>query len=129
MNQLLTKSMTVSDLASASRVNASAVRFYDKHGLIAGERTSGNQRRFSEEDACRIKVIRVAQRVGLSVSEISELLIDLPSKPSSAEWAVVGAKLRAAAQERIDQLNHALDDLTGPVQLCDVSNSVDSPEA
>ncbi|MGP9490131.1 MerR family transcriptional regulator [Glutamicibacter sp. 287] len=117
---MTTKLMTVSALAQASKVNASAVRFYDKHGLIVGERTSGNQRRFSEEDACRIKVIRVAQRVGLSVSEISELLNDLPSEPSSSDWSVVGAKLQAAGQERIDQLNQALAELTGPVQLCDV---------
>lgn len=126
---MLTRAMTVSDLATASGVNASAVRFYDKHGLITGERTSGNQRRFHEEDACRIKVIRVAQRVGLSVNEISELLTGLPPEPSSADWAVVGTRLRAAAQERIDQLNHALDDLTGPVQLCNVSNVADPPAA
>lgn len=114
------KSMTVSDVARASNVNPSAVRFYDKHGLVVGERTSGNQRRFSTEDACRIKVIRVAQQVGLSVTEISKLLVDLPADPSSADWAIVGTKLRKAAQERIDQLNQALDDLTGPVQLCEV---------
>lgn len=119
-----TKSMTVSDLAHASKVNASAVRFYDKHGLITGERTSGNQRRFGEEDACRIKVIRVAQRVGMSVVEISELLTGLPQEPSPTDWAVVGTRLRAAAQERIDELNHALDDMTGPVQLCEVSSAV-----
>ncbi|MHA7304847.1 MerR family transcriptional regulator [Arthrobacter sp. TMN-49] len=119
--------MTVSDLAHASNVNASAVRFYDKHGLITGERTAGNQRRFSEEDACRIKVIRVAQRVGMSVLEIAELLDGLPSEPSPADWAVIGTRLRAAAQQRIDQLNHALDELTGPVQLCDVSSSPGSP--
>lgn len=124
---MATRSMTVSDLAHASKVNASAVRFYDRHGLISGERTSGNQRRFSEHDACRIKVIRVAQRAGMSVNEISELLTGLPPEPSPADWAVVGTRLRAAAQERIDQLNDALDDLTGPVHLCDVSSVVASP--
>lgn len=123
-----TKSLTVSDLAHASNVNASAVRFYDKHGLIAGERTAGNQRRFNEGAACRIRVIRVAQRVGMSVVEISELLSDLPAEPSPADWAVMGTRLRAAAQERIDQLNQALDDLTGPVPLCSVSSDVASPE-
>jgi hypothetical protein len=59
-------SVTVSDLARDSGVSASAVRFYEDNGLITAERTPGNQRRFSPGDACRIKVIRVAQRVGLS---------------------------------------------------------------
>ena len=47
--------LTVSEVASDSGVNASAVRFYEAHGLISAERTSGNQRRFSADAACRVK--------------------------------------------------------------------------
>lgn len=64
----------------------SAVRFYEAHGLITSERTAGNQRRFHESDACRIKVIRVAQRIGLSVAEIRKRLDGLPLDPSVADW-------------------------------------------
>ncbi|MGB8962498.1 MAG: MerR family DNA-binding transcriptional regulator [Pseudonocardiaceae bacterium] len=46
--------LTVSDLARASGVAPSAVRFYEKHGLITSERTSGNQRRCYEVDGCLI---------------------------------------------------------------------------
>jgi MerR family redox-sensitive transcriptional activator SoxR len=54
--------LTVGELARASGVAPSAVRFYEKHGLVTSERTSGNQRRFYEVEACLIKIIRVAQR-------------------------------------------------------------------
>ncbi len=114
--------LTVGELARASGVAASAVRFYEAHGLITGERTDGNQRRFRESDACRIKVIRVAQRIGLSVAEIKGFLDDLPDtqEPLPADWRRLAERLVNEATERIRRLTSVLDDITSGDKLCEL---------
>jgi MerR family redox-sensitive transcriptional activator SoxR len=47
-------SLSVGEVAELAGVAPSAVRFYEKHGLVTAVRTSGNARRFGEEASCRI---------------------------------------------------------------------------
>ncbi|WP_061295418.1 MerR family transcriptional regulator [Herbidospora cretacea] len=112
--------LTVGDLARASGVNPSAVRFYEAHGLLSAERTSGNQRRFQDADVCRTKVIRVAQRVGLSVAEIRQVLDDLPPDPAPGDWRRLAESLVAEAHRRISQLQQVLGEITGGEKLCEL---------
>jgi MerR family redox-sensitive transcriptional activator SoxR len=114
--------LTVGELARASGVAPSAVRFYEKHGLVTSERTSGNQRRFYEVEACLIKIIRVAQRVGLSVAEIRGLMDDLPDRReiTVADWLRLRTRLEQEVRERIQALTEVLDDLTSEQKLCEV---------
>lgn len=111
---------TVSDVAEQAGVASSAVRFYDKHGLISGIRTTGNQRRFAEDAACRVKVARVAQRIGLTVAEISELLGTLPRDPSLADWQSLHSALTTEAERRIADLNAQLTALSSGAKLCEI---------
>lgn len=116
--------LTVSALARASGITPSAVRFYEKHGLITGERTSGNQRRFHQVNACLIKIIRVAQRVGLSVAEIRELMADLPADDRGItvdDFLRLRRRLEQEARTRLQALMDVLDDLGSEQRLCEVS--------
>lgn len=112
--------LTVGDLARASGVAPSAVRFYEAHGLLTSERTAGNQRRFREPDVCRTKVIRVAQRVGLSIAEIRALFAELPADPTLSDWERLTGRLTAEANHRIQQLRCVLDDITSGEKLCEL---------
>jgi MerR family redox-sensitive transcriptional activator SoxR len=115
--------LTVSDVARASGVTPSAVRFYDKHGLVASERTAGNQRRFFEVDGCLIKIIRVAQRAGLSVDEIRQLMSALPEDRREItidDFLLLRQRLEQEVRERIQALTDVLDDLTSEQKLCEV---------
>jgi MerR family redox-sensitive transcriptional activator SoxR len=114
--------LTVGELAQESGVAPSAVRFYEKYGLVTSERTSGNQRRFYEVEACLIKIIRVAQRVGLSVAEIRDLMADLPDRPdiTIADWHRLRTRLEEEVRVRIQALTEVLDDLTSEQKLCEV---------
>lgn len=111
--------LTVGELARESGVAPSAVRFYEAHGLLTAERTAGNQRRFQESDVCRTKVVRVAQRVGLSVAEIKEVLDDLPPDPSPDDWRRLAESLVAEAHRRIRHLQQVLGEITGGGRLCE----------
>ena len=112
--------LTVGEVAREAEVAQSAVRFYEKHGLISAHRTAGNQRRFTASAGCWIKVARVAQRVGLSVREIAELFDGMPDDLSVAEWERIGDQLVESAYARIHQLEAALTDLGSDHKLCEL---------
>ena len=115
--------LTIGDLARTSGVAPSAVRFYDKQGLVASVRTAGNQRRFHQAEACVIRIIRVAQRVGLTVAEIRELMASLPADRAAIavdDFLRLRKELEAEAQRRISALSGVLDDLESERKLCEV---------
>jgi MerR family redox-sensitive transcriptional activator SoxR len=112
--------LSVAEVARAADVAPSAVRFYEAHGLVHAVRTSGNQRRFDATAACRIRVARVGQRVGLTIREIADVLADLPDDPMPEDWARIGARLVTEAHRRIADLTAALDDLGSGRRLCDL---------
>ncbi|KAA9154274.1 MerR family transcriptional regulator [Microbacterium lushaniae] len=114
--------MTVGQVAAAAGVAASAVRFYEAHGLITGRRTHGNQRRFDADAPCRVRMIRVCQRVGLSVAEIRDLLATLPTsgRAEVSDWVELGERIEREVHERIRNLRDALADLTSGAMLCEL---------
>lgn len=114
------RDLTVGDLARASGVAPSAVRFYETHGLLSCGRTAGNQRRFREPDVCRTKVIRVAQRAGLSIAEIKALFAELPADPAVADWERLTGRLMAEASQRIQQLRQVLEEIASGEKLCEL---------
>lgn len=116
---------TVSDVAATSGVAPSAVRFYEKHGVINGVRTAGNQRRFDESAACRIQVAKLAQRVGLTVREIAALFTDLPGSPGSADWERVASQLITEAEQRVSDLKAQLDAIGTDTTLCEIGARLD----
>ncbi|WP_324650747.1 MerR family transcriptional regulator [Georgenia sp. H159] len=111
---------TVSEVAAESGVAPSAVRFYEKHGVVEAERTAGNQRRFGAAAACRIEVARLAQRVGLTVREIAELFSELPPEPGPEDWQHVADRLVAEAEHRVARLRSQLDALGSDGKLCEL---------
>jgi len=95
-------------------ITCSAVRWYDDHGLLPSERTPAGHRRFFADVCCRVAMIRAAQRVGLSISEIADALSALPPRqaPSAEDWERLATHLRAVAAERIEELSLILAELT-----------------
>jgi MerR family redox-sensitive transcriptional activator SoxR len=115
------RELTVGEVAEQAGVTQSAVRFYERHGLLTAARTSGNQRRFGESAPCLLKVAKVAQRVGLSVKEITALFATLPEEPAHEDWRRIATTLVVEAQARVDALRAALDDLGSGSKLCELA--------
>ncbi|GIE78219.1 hypothetical protein Aph02nite_41690 [Actinoplanes philippinensis] len=112
--------LTVGEVAAAGGVAASAVRFYEQHGVIHAERTAGDQRRFDDSAACRIRVAKVAQRVGLTVREIAEIFDRLPEQPRPEDWGQVAETLIREAEERTAALRSYLSQLRSGGRLCEM---------
>ena len=58
--------LTVAEVARRSGFAPSALRFYERKGLIAATRTSGGQRRYQRAVLRRLAFIRAARNVGLA---------------------------------------------------------------
>ncbi|WP_328469864.1 MerR family DNA-binding transcriptional regulator [Actinoplanes sp. NBC_00393] len=115
-----TYTLTVGEVAADAGVAPSAVRFYEQHGIIRAERTAGDQRRFDESAACRIRVAKVAQRVGLTVREIAEIFADLPEDPGPRDWGGVAEQLITEAEERTAALKAYLGEMRSGAKLCEL---------
>ena len=130
--------LTIGELAERSGVATSALRYYEAQGLIESERTSGNQRRFRRATLRRVAFIRSAQRVGLTLDEISDALATLPEgrTPTKADWGRLsqGWRPRLDAQiERLERLRDKLDGCIGcgclSLRTCALSNPEDEVES
>jgi len=64
---------SISELASEFDVTPRAIRFYEDHGLLAPRR-AGQRRVYSPRDRTRLKLTLRGKRLGLTLSEIRELI-------------------------------------------------------
>ena len=64
---------SISELAREFDVTPRAIRFYEDHGLLAPKR-DGQRRIYSPRDRTRLKLTLRGKRLGLTLSEIRELI-------------------------------------------------------
>ncbi|MDH2393618.1 MULTISPECIES: redox-sensitive transcriptional activator SoxR [Streptomyces] len=128
------KEATIGELAERSGVAPSALRFYEREGLIASRRTAGNQRRYSRDTLRRVAFIRTSQRLGIPLATIREVLELLPDDrtPTRKDWARISECWREDLDTRIRTLQRLRDHLTdcigcGCLSLdsCALSNPAD----
>lgn len=126
--------LTPGEMADRSGVAVSALHFYERQGLIASRRTTGNQRRYARECLRRVAFIRMSQRLGIPLSRIREALATLPTDrvPTSKDWARLSAGWRQDLDDRILHLQRLRDNLTGCIgcgclslKTCTLSNPGD----
>jgi len=93
--------MRIGEVAEQAGVRTSLIRYYEQIGLLpAPERVSG-QRRYDPSVLRRLAVIDVAQRAGLSLDEITEL-VGAGSEPMSDD-------LRAIAARKLPEIDALID--------------------
>jgi DNA-binding transcriptional MerR regulator len=92
----MTAAIRAGDAAAAAGVNVETLRYYERRGLLGRpERTLGGHRVYSPEAVTVLRVIKAAQRLGFTLSEVGELLeAGTHRHGSRAE----GLQVRAAAK-------------------------------
>ena len=93
--------LSIGETATRLGIATSALRFYERKGLIKSIRTTGGQRRFARDVLRRVSFIRAAQEVGLPLRDIGASLNTLPPEraPTKEEWE----RLAEAWQPRLDE--------------------------
>ena len=105
--------LTVGEVATRSGFATSALRFYERQGLLEAARTSGGQRRYERSVLRRLAFIRAARNVGLRLDEVAEALATLPAgrNPTRSDWSRLSRAWRARLDEQIDALTALRDGL------------------
>jgi MerR family transcriptional regulator, redox-sensitive transcriptional activator SoxR len=108
--------LTVGQVAERSGAAPSALRFYERQGLITADRTTSNQRRYRGDVLCRVAMIRVCQQAGLSLAQIRTALAEVipdGEAPGPGEWDRLARHLRNVVTSRIGELDRLLGALAG----------------
>jgi MerR family transcriptional regulator, redox-sensitive transcriptional activator SoxR len=98
--------LTVSEVARRSGFAASALRFYEREGLISAERTDGNQRRYASVTLRRVALVQAGKAAGIPLERIRQALDTLPSgrAPTKRDWERLSSSWRRELDERIATL-------------------------
>lgn len=106
--------LTIGELSARSGVPASALRFYEREGLIHSRRTGGNQRRYDRTTLRRIAFVRASQSVGIPLALIREVLGFLPegTPPTKEFWQRASRCWAEEINARIAKLERMRDRFT-----------------
>ena len=116
--------MRIGEAADRLGVNPKTIRYYESVGLIPQPpRTAGGYRDYEETDVDRIRFVKTARRLDLTLDEIGEVLAfaDRRQAPCGHVRAVVGRKV-GELDDRISEMTRLRDELleilrTAPVAI------------
>jgi MerR family redox-sensitive transcriptional activator SoxR len=105
--------LSIGEVAERAGIAPSALRFYEKEGLIHSDRSVGNQRRYHRDVLRLIAFIRAAQRVGLTLDDIRGALATLPAGkvPTASDWTRLSKSWRPLLDRRIEEMQRLRDRL------------------
>jgi MerR family redox-sensitive transcriptional activator SoxR len=92
------RDLRIGEVARGAGLRTSAIRYYEKVGLLPRAPRVGRQRRYEPQVIERLVVVRFAQFVGLTIKEIKWLLNEVPGRPPPERW-------RQLARQRLTQLD------------------------
>ena len=107
--------LSIGMLAERTGIAISAIRYYEREGLIHPARNTGGQRRFLRSDIRRLSFIRLAQQFGLTLPQIRDELARLPNHrtPTARDWRRISSGFRDHLTKQIENLMKMRDNLDG----------------
>lgn len=128
------KTLKVGEVASRSGVSVSALHFYEKKGLIKSSRNNGNQRIYPRAVLRRVAIIKVAQQLGMSLTDIKQAIAVLPMNQTASreDWQQLSQFWYGQLEARIEKLTRLRDELSSCIgcgclsmQACALRNPED----
>ena len=105
---------SISELAREFDLTTRAIRFYEDCGLLTPQR-QGRTRVYSARDRTRLKLTLRGKRLGLTLTEVKELvdMYDSPrdTQPQLKKFLTVLAEHRAQLEQQMADLNVTLDEV------------------
>jgi DNA-binding transcriptional MerR regulator len=101
------RELRIGELASAAGVSVDALRYYERLGLLTpSARTEGGFRTYNSASVARLDFIKQAQRLGLQLSEVKELI-----QPATARDRTRCEKVRAVIIRRLQDVERQMSEL------------------
>jgi len=102
---MATEELRIGQLAERMGLNPRTIRFYEQAGVLPEpDRTGAGYRLYGAEDEARLRFIKAAQRLGLKLGEIKEILAfrDREERPCPYVAELIGARLAEVDQRMRD---------------------------
>jgi MerR family transcriptional regulator, redox-sensitive transcriptional activator SoxR len=94
--------MKIGTLAAQAGLNASAIRYYEKIGLLPSPARASGQRRYSSESLDRVLLIRFASEMGFSLNEIRIFLSGIrETAPVGPRWKKLATRKLIEVEQNI----------------------------
>ena len=108
--------ISIGELSSRSGVSQSALRFYEREGLLAARRTDGNQRRYPVVTLRRVALVQAGKAAGIPLERIRAALDTLPEgkQPTKRDWE----RLSRTWREELDERIATLEAIRGRLSTC-----------
>ncbi len=116
---------SISELAAEFNVTPRAIRFYEDHGLLAPKRvgSGGLQRAYSVRDKTRLKLTLRGKRLGLTLTQIAELvnMYDSPRDTTAQleRFISVLDQHRERLEQQLDDLKITLTEIARHREHCE----------
>jgi MerR family redox-sensitive transcriptional activator SoxR len=105
--------LTIGEVADRAHVATSAIRYYERRGLMGADARQSGQRRYRVESLRRLVFIGMLQDAGLTLDDVDGIL----RATTASEWKAIASRRLQALDEQIVQLQHARQVLAGAL-LC-----------
>ena len=93
------RGLSIGEVARLASLRPSAIRYYEKIGLVPEPVRSGRQRRYDRQVLERLAIIRFAKHVGFKGTEIKQLLEGIDGRPPPKRWRTLAKEKRAEVDE------------------------------
>jgi len=122
--------LTIGELAGACGVSRDTVRFYERERLLPPpRRTASGYRLYDGGDAARVRFVKRAQAIGLTLDDVRELL-SIRQARTPEECRRVAARLTVrieAIDQKVAQLRAFRRELTRNLERCEGADSGSCP--
>lgn len=78
--------LSIGEVAERVGLKTSALRYYERAGLLPSAERVGGKRRYRRETVELLLLIRFCQQVGFSLAEVSALLTPATRKRAKVKW-------------------------------------------
>lgn len=119
-----TAELDIAEVAEQTGITASALRFYERRGLIRSSGRNGLRRTFSPDIIDRIALIGCAQAAGFTLAQIARFLV---ASPGDAELRERIAKKARELDQDIARLTRMRDSLRH-ASACTHTPLIECPE-
>lgn len=118
--------MKIGELARRAGLNSSAIRYYERLGILPAPYRTGGQRRYPDDALDRVLLIRFASDMGFTLGEIKLFLNGLrDNTPVGPRWRRLAHRKIQEVEENIRRsrrlkslLEHLLDCRCASLQVC-----------
>jgi MerR family mercuric resistance operon transcriptional regulator len=119
--------LTIGHIAHSAGVNVETVRYYQRRGLVSlPPKRARGFRYYTPETASRVRFIKRAQALGMSLKEVQRLL-KLDAKGACKETRSLAVAKLALVESKLLDLARLRDVLRGLVAACDQPHGASCP--